>query len=436
MALQSSGEIDMLDIVAEFGGSVPHSLSEYYRNGGNVPGNNTNVPTSGQISMSNFYNAVNEIQVTVSANTTNYQVSNAFGSNWATAVPKRLTINSGVTLGSSNSTPAMVIEGSMGGTLIVHNSGNIIGHGGAGSSSGTGGNGYNAVRSDQNGSITFYNNSGAGIYAGGGGGGRGGNGGQGGTGGTGGTGGNGSYTVHTGQMNVYPQGNGSGYAGSSQCQGMHTLHNQNGGIRFYQWTYQSRWYEPCRICGGSHFLATGGYVHHYRNRKGKLQFSFQVHACYSQNTQSGAGGGAGGSGGAGGAGGAGGNGRGYNQNQSNGAGGSAGAGGNSGSGGGNNGNGSGTGGTGGTGGQGGTGGTGGNGGGFGAAGGSGATGNTGASGATGNSGANGNGGSGHGGAGGSSGSGGAGGSAGGSAGYYIQNRHYLTLHNSGSVAGQ
>ena len=31
MALQSSGEIDMLDIVAEFGGSVPHSLSEYYR---------------------------------------------------------------------------------------------------------------------------------------------------------------------------------------------------------------------------------------------------------------------------------------------------------------------------------------------------------------------------------------------------------------------
>ena len=163
MALQSSGEIDMLDIVAEFGGSVPHSLSEYYRNGGNVPGNNTNVTTSGQISMSNFYNAVNEIQVTVSANTTNYQVSNAFGSNWATAVPKRLTINSGVTLGSSNSTPAMVIEGSMGGTLIVHNSGNIIGHGGAGSSSGTGGNGYNAVRSDQNGSITFYNNSGAGI---------------------------------------------------------------------------------------------------------------------------------------------------------------------------------------------------------------------------------------------------------------------------------
>ena len=65
MAIQSSGQISMTDIVNEFGGSVPHSLSEYYRNGGAVPGNNTNVPTSGTISMSNFYGAVNEIQFTV-----------------------------------------------------------------------------------------------------------------------------------------------------------------------------------------------------------------------------------------------------------------------------------------------------------------------------------------------------------------------------------
>ena len=157
MAIQGSGQIKITDIVNEFGGSVPHSLSEYYRNGGEVPGNNTNVPTSGTISLSNFYNAVNEIQLTISSSTTNYQLSSAFGSNWSTAVPKRLTINNGVTVGSSTTTAAMTIEGSMGGTLIVHNSGNIIGHGGAGSSSGTGGTGYNAVRSDQNGSITFYN---------------------------------------------------------------------------------------------------------------------------------------------------------------------------------------------------------------------------------------------------------------------------------------
>ena len=195
MAIQGSGTISMTDIVDEFGGTVPHSLSEYYRNGGAVPGNNTNVPTSGQISMSNFYNAVNEIQLTISSTTTNYQLSSAFGSNWSTAVPKRLTINNGVTVGSSTTTAAMTIEGSMGGTLIVHNSGSIIGKGGAGSSSGSGGPGYTAVKCDQNGNITFQNNSNGAIYGGGGGGGRGGNGGTGGTGGQGGTGGNGTYAT-------------------------------------------------------------------------------------------------------------------------------------------------------------------------------------------------------------------------------------------------
>ena len=110
MAIKSSGSLSMTEIVAEFGGSVPHSLSEYYRNGGAVPGNNTNVPTSGTISFQNFYDAVNEIQIVVNSSSTNYQTSAAFGSNWTTAVPKRLTINSGVTVGSSNGNPAMVID--------------------------------------------------------------------------------------------------------------------------------------------------------------------------------------------------------------------------------------------------------------------------------------------------------------------------------------
>ena len=109
MAIQSSGTISITDIVDEFGGSVPHSLSEYYRDGGAVPGNNTNVPTSGQISMSNFYDAVNEIQYTVNSHQENFQTSAAFGSNWATAVPKRLTVNSGVTIGSSSTSPAFLI---------------------------------------------------------------------------------------------------------------------------------------------------------------------------------------------------------------------------------------------------------------------------------------------------------------------------------------
>ena len=59
MALPSSGTLTIQDIVNEFGGSAPHSLSEYYRGGSrvqNVPFNN-GVPTSGAISISDFYGA-------------------------------------------------------------------------------------------------------------------------------------------------------------------------------------------------------------------------------------------------------------------------------------------------------------------------------------------------------------------------------------------
>ena len=61
MALQSSGTISLNDIAGEFGGSTPHSLSEYYIGGGNVPDStaNSSIPTSGQISFSQFYGGTN-----------------------------------------------------------------------------------------------------------------------------------------------------------------------------------------------------------------------------------------------------------------------------------------------------------------------------------------------------------------------------------------
>ena len=55
MTLQSSGAISLANIQSEFGGSNPISLSEYYRGGAYTTTNNTGVPTSGQISMSQFY---------------------------------------------------------------------------------------------------------------------------------------------------------------------------------------------------------------------------------------------------------------------------------------------------------------------------------------------------------------------------------------------
>ena len=52
MALQTSGAISLQNVAAEFGGAVPHSLSEYY-------GVDSGIPSSGQISLSNFYGAAN-----------------------------------------------------------------------------------------------------------------------------------------------------------------------------------------------------------------------------------------------------------------------------------------------------------------------------------------------------------------------------------------
>ena len=59
MALQSSGAISIDDIVDEFGGTSPDGLDEYYRGGTYVPDTATNsgVPTSGAISLEDFYGA-------------------------------------------------------------------------------------------------------------------------------------------------------------------------------------------------------------------------------------------------------------------------------------------------------------------------------------------------------------------------------------------
>ena len=194
MPCPASGQISIADLVAEFGGSAPHALSEYYRNAGLVPANNTDVPTSGEFKLTNCYSAVNEIQHTHSSNAEDQNYATVFGSNWSTAVPKRIIINSGVTVGATSGNHAMHIPSGMGGTLIIDNNGSVEGHGGA-SNGGTGGT---AIHCDST-AVTINNNSGAAIKAGGGGGGQGGQGGTGGNGGQGGTGGQGRNTAYAGR---------------------------------------------------------------------------------------------------------------------------------------------------------------------------------------------------------------------------------------------
>ena len=136
MPCPASGQISIQDIIDEFGGTAPHKMSEYYRNGGEIPGNNTNVPESGQITLTNFYSAVNEIQHTHSSNATDQNYATVFGSNWASTVPKRIIINSGVTIGATGSNYAMTLPSGMGGTLIIDNAGTVQGYGGAAGSAG------------------------------------------------------------------------------------------------------------------------------------------------------------------------------------------------------------------------------------------------------------------------------------------------------------
>ena len=453
MACPSSGTITIQDIVDEFGGSTPHSLSEYYRDGGEVPGNNTNVPTSGTISLSNFYDAVNEIIVTVSSGAENYSCSNVFGSNWTSSVPKRLVINSGIIIGGTGSSAALTIEASMAGSLTIENSGTIRGFGGA-ANGGTGGNAVN-VLTNAPGSITFNNAAEGNIQAGGGDGGQGGasgaggDGGAGGAGGDGGAGGNGSSSTNLGSApNVTSEQAGLG----SRCESPNP---------------SPHWDKVCNYHYPGQGSECGPYQYVESNSPECEENTWNCGQCTVTTTTSGAAGGEGGAGGAGGeggassTGGAGGGGAGDEQSAgsgvagstNNGSAGAAGAEGSAGasspgpSGAGNGGTGAG-GATGGTGGASGASGEGGDGGAYGAsgedgaAGAAGATGSTGGTGSAGADGTNGNstnGAEGAAGASGSAGTAGASGSAGsegGLAGYYINNIGYLTLNNSGTVAGR
>lgn len=83
MALQTSGTISLANVQSEFGGSNPISINEYYRNGSNVSNSSANnsIPTSGTISLSNFYGgtavtADNTFNLVVST----YSVSTKFAS--------------------------------------------------------------------------------------------------------------------------------------------------------------------------------------------------------------------------------------------------------------------------------------------------------------------------------------------------------------------
>ena len=108
MALQSSGPISIGNINTEFGfaPTTTRSMSQLYRNGGIVPDASANnaVPTSGAISLGNFYGAVNRVQqtVTLATNQSNYVLNTAKVPGYIAGITDvTLVINSGVYVSAS-----------------------------------------------------------------------------------------------------------------------------------------------------------------------------------------------------------------------------------------------------------------------------------------------------------------------------------------------
>ena len=107
MALPSSGVLTLDDIQTEFGGTNPIDLSDYYRGGGLVPdsGPNAAIPTSGVISVSDFYGSANSLSLdfTVQGAVVNRTNGTYAGVSIGTANASRMVVLQGGTNGAASS---------------------------------------------------------------------------------------------------------------------------------------------------------------------------------------------------------------------------------------------------------------------------------------------------------------------------------------------
>lgn len=137
MAIKTTGPISISDIVAEFGGTIPHSLSEYYRGVGLVSDISQNSAISNiansQISLQNFYGAVKLFifNITEDVQEINFRTY-LLARGWDGNAPVQLSLATGRYLWSDSTTIPAVTTGTFPSGLIFTNNGFIMGKGGAG----------------------------------------------------------------------------------------------------------------------------------------------------------------------------------------------------------------------------------------------------------------------------------------------------------------
>lgn len=190
MGVKSSGELSFTnDIVGEYGGTAPHSFSEYRRGGGEVPDiqpNNAISSSNSNISFSDFYGTTDRVALSlqIGGEEKDYNIYNNMPAGYVEhATDLTVTIGSNAIVGS-NSTNNFALDTGTGysttDTLTIINNGLIIGRGGnggfggraqyqsttntnAGTAGTNGGHGFRAQFA-----CTFTNNGS--VYGGGGGG--------------------------------------------------------------------------------------------------------------------------------------------------------------------------------------------------------------------------------------------------------------------------
>jgi hypothetical protein len=191
MTLPASGPITFAQLQAEYsgyGGAYPIALTEYYRGGSYVrsvypdgTGSiNTNVPTSGTISMSNFYNGQGVFRLTFTVGGSSYgnfnlsSVLTSYGWNGTLPVDATVIIPAGVTVygfGYAGAAALTVNSLPAGSYVNITNNGIIAGYGGFGAGTAAAGGAGGVGLSISTPTNLINNNA---IFGGGGGGGGGG----------------------------------------------------------------------------------------------------------------------------------------------------------------------------------------------------------------------------------------------------------------------